>query len=430
MIYRWLVLLACTILSIGTSLADPPESNEITQDLRDLSGLSGSIRMGAWSSSRNLDDHTNLVNSAVWLQANPKLSGDFRLYIDGYLSRQDLFSQSDNFDNKQNVLREAYVDARFGLLDARIGKQIIVWGRADRFKPTDNLTPRNFTLLTVEDDDQRLGTPAVNLNYRFGSTSVSAVWLSDFQGNTIPIDRRTTGVTVLNESVPDGYRQAAIKLDHTGESLDWSASFYSGYDQNPDLSPSTISSTETVISLRNNRIKVFGLDAATTTGRYGFRTELAYTVTEDNDGSNPFVKNSYIYGVVGVERVLGETLSVNLQYLGRYVIDYHTLNEITDPVLRAIASIQATISNQRARYSDGITVRVSERWCHQTLDTELSGIYLLDQGDYALRLKIGYAIDDRWRVIVGTDVFRGDSDSFYGRLRDNSTYFAQLKLIF
>ena len=34
-------------------------------------------------------------------------------------------------------------------------------GRADRINPTDNLTPRDFTLLVPDDEDQRFGTAAI-----------------------------------------------------------------------------------------------------------------------------------------------------------------------------------------------------------------------------------------------------------------------------
>ena len=67
---------------------------------------------------------------------------------------------------KLGVIREAYLDLSHGPLDLRIGKQIIAWGRADRINPTDNLTPRDYTLLVPDDDDQRLGTPAVKATSR------------------------------------------------------------------------------------------------------------------------------------------------------------------------------------------------------------------------------------------------------------------------
>jgi len=42
-------------------------------------------------------------------------------------------------------LREAYVNAYMGPVDVRLGKQIVVWGRADGINPTNNITPQNLT---------------------------------------------------------------------------------------------------------------------------------------------------------------------------------------------------------------------------------------------------------------------------------------------
>jgi hypothetical protein len=54
-------------------------------------------------------------------------------------------------------LREAYVNAYVGPVDLRLGKQIIVWGRADALNPTNNLTPVDFRIRSPLEDDIRLG---------------------------------------------------------------------------------------------------------------------------------------------------------------------------------------------------------------------------------------------------------------------------------
>ena len=54
-------------------------------------------------------------------------------------------------------MREAYVNAYLGPFDLRLGKQIIVWGRADALNPTNNLTPVDFRIRSPLEDDIRLG---------------------------------------------------------------------------------------------------------------------------------------------------------------------------------------------------------------------------------------------------------------------------------
>lgn len=46
-----------------------------------------------------------------------------------------------------------------------VGRQIVVWGRADGINPTDNLSPRDYTRLVPDETDQRLGNDAIKLTY-------------------------------------------------------------------------------------------------------------------------------------------------------------------------------------------------------------------------------------------------------------------------
>src|SRR5712691_651195 len=416
-------VLAWLMAGSQACIADPEAAR-----LPDVIQLSGSVRAGYWSSSRDLDQDANLTNGATRIKATSEPLDNYRLYAEGYVSRQDLFSSRTN--NTKNVLREGYLDTTRGTIDLKLGKQIIAWGRADRFNPTDNLTPRDFTLLAVEDDDQRIGTPSIKADYRLGTLSITPVWLLDFQGNTVPIGQLAPGVSLLRVPVEGKYRQGAFKIDQTGKAIDWSVSYYAGFDLNPDVSPALLSPTAVAVALSNHRIKVIGFDAATTVGRLGLRAETAYTKTEDSDGRDPFIKNSNLYTVLGAERLFRETLAVNLQYLSRVVMNFHRVDEIPDASLRALASTEATISNQTHRYNHGIALRVSERWLYQTLETEAAYVYTFGQHDHVLRLKVRYAISDRWEAALGSDLFRGSPDTFYGRLRDNSTYFAQLKVSF
>ena len=64
---------------------------------------------------------------------------------------------------------------------------------------------------------------------------------------------------------------------------------------------------------------------------------------------------------------------------------------------------------------------LSSRVCSGTGPRGLSRL------DYAVRPKVKYAITDRWRLTVGGDIFRGPTPSFFGRLRDNSTVYVELR---
>ncbi|MGC2048134.1 MAG: hypothetical protein WA635_05945, partial [Gallionella sp.] len=131
--------------------------------------LNGSVRVGYFSSSRKLDEQTDLATGSVWLSADQNFGEDTSLFAQGWIRNDESFKAS----GASNKLLEAYLNFSSENTDYRIGKQIIVWGRADRLNPTDNLTPRDFTLLTPEDDDQRAGTLAAKMTYHSQANSLT-----------------------------------------------------------------------------------------------------------------------------------------------------------------------------------------------------------------------------------------------------------------
>lgn len=158
----WVTLLFPTLVFAGEK-GQPLDLGSLAEWGR----VSGSLRAGYWSSSRSLDDRQNLATSALWLKAEPRLWHNVLLTVEGWVRSEQLFRAEET----REELREAYVDVRLGRLDLRLGKQIIVWGRADRLNPTDNLTPRNFTLLAPDDNDQRVGITGMKASYYLGGFS-------------------------------------------------------------------------------------------------------------------------------------------------------------------------------------------------------------------------------------------------------------------
>ncbi len=418
------VFFGLTLFLWTTSAAaeDPSEGGNALKDLAQQINLTGSVRSGYWSSSRTLDGREHLATAELWLKAEPKLQSNLSLFIEGWVMNQQLFHE----DETKEKLREAYLDINLGPMDLRIGKQIIVWGRADRINPTDNLSPRDFTLLVPDDDDQRLGTAAVKATYYSAGLSLTGLWLPHFETHTIPIQQPPPPLS-LHEDVPDKtFGQWAIKIEQTGQAVDWSLSYFNGFDLFPDIG---ITSPVDLV-LEHHRIHVIGADAATTLGRYGLRGEAAYTMTQDSKGGNPLVKNPFFFLVIGGDRTFIEYLNVNLQYILRVVVSYQNPETITDPFLQNVAIEQAVVNNQLDRIQQGVTLRVNYKWLNETLEGEVACVFFFPRHDYLIRPKVTYAFTDHWKGIIGGDLYRGDQRSFFGYLRDNSTAYAELRWSF
>lgn len=415
------VLLAAWLTVVGGNATAQDEN--IDPSPLSLANLSGSMRGSFWSISNNPSGNNELGITELWLKATPRIGQDAVLVMEGWARDTDVSRTG----KTESVLRESYLSASNGDADIRIGKQIIVWGRADQLNPTDNLSPRDNTLFTGQSDDQRKGALALKTTYNIRSTAVSGIWLPHFHPNTQPIE--AVQGAVFSETVPVG-DQFAFKLEQSGQAVDWSLSYFRGFDLNPDISISAISPGALDLSLQHHRIRVLGADTATVVGRYGLRAEAAYTWTEDAMGTDPFVKNPFFYGVIGGDRTFFEYLNVNVQYFVRYVSNYNDPHAIADPLIRSVALQQAVASNQLDHFQHGASFRISDNWLHETLTAEVAAVVNFTRRDYLLRPKLSYALDDHWKGYLGANLYRGGSDTFFGLLRNYSAVFAEIRYSF
>jgi hypothetical protein len=422
------VLLVALALAVSCLLSPAPAAGEAPEtaggflaDLVRETKLGASLRGAYWSSSRSLDDKDNLPVAALWMHGSSQVTSFASLYADGWVRNDDLFRASAT----SGLFREGYLDLRFGPLDLRLGQQIISWGRADRINPTDNLTSRNFTLLVPEDSDQRTGTTGIKATYHLAGFSMTGVWLATFEPNVIPIQQPSPPFS-LRERVPSNpVSQWAAKIDQAGGRVDWSLSYYQGFDIHPDLEISDIGPSGVKLLLTHHEIQVIGADAATALGPYTLRGEAAYTFTKHSQNSQ--VKSPFFFLVLGGDRTFLENLNVNLQYILRVISDFRNPRTIEDPLRRGVAFEQAAINNQLDEVQHALSLRISKKWLNETLEAEVGSIVSLTRYDFAVRPKIKYAITDHLRATVGADIFRGGTPSFFGRIRDTSTAYAELR---
>ena len=420
--YMAAFLLGNLLMSCRVGWATEEASTEQDKVIQSL-GVSGSARGSYWSSSMSLDGRNDLTGGALWLKAEPKLNGNASVIVEGWVRNDDTLHGG----GSQGKLRESYLNLSIGDVDFRIGKQIIVWGRADKLNPTDNLTPRDYTLLVPEDDDQRIGAYAAKATYNFTDWSLTGIWLPEFRQNIVPLPHQA-GVS-FSENIPQG-QGGGIKVEQAGKTIDWSLSYFDGIDMNADLSFGSVNGNGLNLQMDHHRIRVLGADAATVVGKYGLRAEVAYTRTEDADGTNTFVKNPFIYLVAGGDRTFFEYLNVNLQYYARQVSNYQSPEVEPNPQLRAVAIQEAVISNQFDRFQNGISLRISNKWMNETLEGEVAGITSFTRQEYVVRPKLVYSFSDLWKGTLGANLFRGDGNTFYGRLRDNSNIFTEIRYSF
>lgn len=424
------LLMCSVIVSASSALAqDASTGGEPAPRRLEQVGVAGSIRAGYWSSTRNLDSEAPLGAGMMWVKSTRQVSPRVSFLIEGWTALRGPASNGD----ATGELREAFVDLRFGQLDVRVGRQIVAWGRADGVNPTDNLTGEDLTLLTPDDDDRRLGATAVRASYYLGDVSFAGLWLPEFRGHRFPMPPAVETSFVRERPEWPG-NQWALRVERTGHAVDWSVSYFRGHDLTPDLgtrlAPATADDPVATVSLSHHRVSVFGADMAANVGRIGLRAEGAYVHTEDASGRDPFTKNPFLFIVVGGDRTFREYLNLNVQYVYRFIRHDHGVVEGLSPSEAGIAGLQGIVNSQTRRVQHGASLRVAYKWLRETLEGEFAAVGFFGPDGVALRPKMTSALSDSWKVVLGAELYRGESGSLFGLLRPNSTAYVEARWSF
>ncbi|MFZ4404023.1 MAG: hypothetical protein ACOYOK_07975 [Pseudobdellovibrionaceae bacterium] len=387
-------------------------------------GASGSLRSSYWQKDKSFSQQKDFTVGSAWLSLRPEDWQGYKFFAEGFIQGQD-FSRSNYADAD---LREAYIEKSWKDFDFKVGRAITVWGRADKVNPTDQLSVKNLQRLLVDDEESRMGLLTVQTVYNSDNTRWIFLWIPEWRSPVYPI-APIRGIE-LQDTKPDlNNPQWAVKMDQSGNSVDWSLSYFDGYSKTPDLSVLSANAGGTTLGLQYGRVKVYGADLATNVGDYGLRGEVAYTKTNDTDGTNYLLANSNVYAVLGADRSFMEHLNINAQLLYRHI------DQFQDPAganssLQTVAMQQAVNTSQQFKDQTGLSLRPSYKALNDTLELEVAYVTWFNKNNSLLRPKINYAWSDHLRTSLGGEYYNGPADSFFGRLQDVSSAYFELKLLF
>ena len=225
----WRISVTCVLtLSVAQARGEADTGDlESGRSLQDILGLSGSVRAADFSKDKSFSDQSGYAVASVWATLAPQEFWGIKTYFDARVQAQNL---TRSLGTTWEV-REGYAQISLGELDIRAGRQITVWGRADKVNPTDSWSTRNFALLVTEDDDQRLGVASLQATWNAGPYRAIALWQPEWRDPVLPIPPLPPGISVRNVALAEPSRQWGIKLDHSGEGVDWSVSLAQSIDR-------------------------------------------------------------------------------------------------------------------------------------------------------------------------------------------------------
>ena len=383
--------------------------------------LTLSLRADAWSGTRTLDEQGALARGSAWGRLRWDLGDAGKLVADGWLA-----AQSHGGDSTPHArLREAYWQLRRGPVDLKVGRQLVVWGRADGLNPTDNLSPRDFTLLVPEDIEQRRGNDALQLGVETGLGTLTAVAFARAASHTLPLE----ALPFVTYDVQAAARRAmwALKFEMNGDGIDGSVSWFDGQDPLPDLALKGLGPAGLQVAVRNQPLRVLGADLSLTRGSVVWRAEAAWMNTASGGADDFFHKKPRLWVVAGAEWPLTDHVTLGLQGTVQHVHHFRSPDTLDNPAEREVAARQAALANQTAATQVGAVWRLAGRWFNDTLWLEASGVVLNHPHSTLWRTRLSYALNDRLQLLAGTDHASGPQHSLWGQLRRNRLGYVQLR---
>jgi hypothetical protein len=367
--------------------------------------------------------------------------GTYSDYGDGFAEGRLRYGLQGSQQQTVVDLREAFATLYAGRwFDLRLGKQIIVWGRADALNPTNNLMPFDIRVRSPIEDDRRIGNVAARANLHLGPFRVEGVWIPLYIASElpdIPLPKYVYFGPPINQQpeLRDGLLAARVHLELPA--FEMSASYLRGFAPLPGLQRRSVvldpDTPEILITRTTDYEQVLGFDFSTALGSLlALRGEAAYRLPADYEHRHYAARPDLQYAV-GADHSFGP-VSVIGQYLGRYVLDWQreegapdadpsSLNMVPSATAQKFAeeTIDAELAKknqmlfgQTVRIQHLVTARIEWLVAHDTVSIALFGLYNFTTREWYAAPKLGYHLSDDLTAYVGGEIFRGPEGTLFG----------------
>ncbi len=327
------------------------------------------------------------------------------------------------------VLREAYVEISTDSIDFRIGKQLVIWGKADGAFIMDIVSPKDLSqFLNPEFEELRLGVTGIRTDLYLDKIQLQAIWLPWFTPAITPSPGSLwyraavtpLPVTTLSPVLPAHDLSSG---EYFGK-LTWSVArldleLAGGYLWD-DLPAARVvartgpPSPSLTLQPEYYRTIMAGGNASLPIGPAILRAEAAYVHGKRFQADPSLVPVGYIEKgslqyLVGMDFALAG-MNMNLQFIQDIVMDH-------------VSAIQ------RLPVKTTVMAGLAAAMFRETFTVEFLAYAGLETSDLLLKPKLTWDISDGIELSGGAMIFFGDSGDF-GRYSDNSGAFLKLKMSF
>ncbi len=326
----------------------------------------------------------------------------------------------------QNVeleLRELTLQGNIGDTFLTLGKQQIVWGKADGLHVLDIVNPQSFREFILDDfDSSRIPLWTANIERTLANWDLQFLWIPDQTYHALPKQNATYAFT-SSELVPSAPPGVLVNIEKTRRPnnvlLDsdvglrastfwqgWDITFNYLYQYNnlPVLRQNlSIIGDHPVVTItpEYERTHVFGTTFSNAFSDWVVRGEIAYFTEHYFIGKNPLqnqgvIKSPELHYVLGLDWNAPLDILLSGQLIQSWIVNN---------------ADQTT----RDKLDTTLTGLIRRNFMYDTLIAEVLVIANINNGDGLIRPKISYEWQDNIKTWVGADIFYGDKQGVFGQ---------------
>ncbi len=389
-----------------------------------------------WSYS-NETNQTEKFETTITPEIEYEFRHDINLTAIGRI-RSDTESHIDASNSSDVELRELYIETSIGRSFLTLGKQQIVWGKADGLKVLDVVNPQSWREFILDNfDNSRIPLWAINSEIPIADVTLQLLWLPDqtYHEYAANNDRYAFTSPLLVPQPPPGANvsmQTAQRPNRTIQDADWGArlaTFWNGWDltlnylyhynDRPVLFRQR-SMTENgpliTVTPQYERSHLIGGAFSNSFGNLTLRGEMGYA-------TDRYISTNVIADIDGVMNTSELSYVIGLDWFG-----------FSDTFI-STQLFQSRLNNHqpgmlRDERDTTTTVLLRRDFNNETLTTELLWLHNLDLGDGLARPKIIYQMNDNTTLWLGADIFYGNQQGLFGQFKERDRMVAAIEIAF
>ena len=324
-------------------------------------------------------------------------------------------------------LREFYLEIPSDNYYFTLGKQQVVWGKADGLKVLDIVNPQSYREFILEDfNDSRIPQWMANIETSVGEWDAQFLWIPDQSYHVLARDGAlyTPTSTLLIPKPPPGVSVEVEPIDRPGRILMDSdvglrlARFWKGWDLSLNYlyqydnfallyqrRSITATSLHIDIEPQYRRTHVLGGSFSNAFDSWVLRGELAYFSDRyflaegfsDSDGITKGAEASYVLGLdwAGLENTL-----------------------ISGQLFQSVA-LNRQSATLRDKTDSTVSLLVNHTLLNETMELRLIWLANTNIGDGLLRLRASYEWQDNLKTWISSDSYYGSEVGVFGQFDGN-----------